>query len=324
MINYQTFKTTLSGLALSCLAWTAGAQELPHRLHILVPFSAGGPIDFTARVLGEALRDQTGIPVIIENRPGANGAIAAVAVKRAPGDGETLLMASSGMLTISPHIEKNLQYDPHSDFAPVTTVAYSDVAMVVHPSVPASDLKEFVTYANEAKLPLAFGSAGTGNITHGYIELLKDATGVELLHVPYKGASLALADVLGGQITGTFVGLSAAMPHIKDGKLKALGLVGNERSTAMPEIPTIKEQGYAGVEFLTWSGLLAPESTPPATTEAIAQAVKKALQQDSVKARLAAGGSVPWIIEGEQFGKSILDESSKWRVLIQDKKMVVE
>ncbi|MES2414873.1 MAG: tripartite tricarboxylate transporter substrate binding protein [Pseudomonadota bacterium] len=315
----KTLIPQLAAIALIAACSMAQAQTTPTKIQILVPFSPGGPIDFSARVLADKLRTQLSIPVVVENRPGGNGVIAALAVKQALGNGETLLMASSGMLTISPHLDKNLKYDPIKDFAAVSAVAYSDVAFVVNPVVPVNSLKEFVANAKTIKPQYSIGSAGKGNITHGYIELFKDSAKIDLLHVPYKGASLALSDVLGGTINGTFVGLSAAIPHIKSGKLKALGLVGNDRSVAMPEIPTFTEQGYKGVDFITWSGLLAPKSTSKETLAFLQKAIATALAQDDVKARLITGGSAPYVVAGDAFEKAIIVESAKWAKLIKEK-----
>ena len=310
----------LTGTALlSPAAWA----QLPRRIHIIVPFPTG-PIDFSARVLAESMRAQSGIPVIVENRPGANGTIAAVAVKQAAPDGEMLLFTSSGMLTISPHLYSRLPYDAAVDFVPVTTVSYSQAALTVAAGVPARNMKEFVELARAAHAPFAFGSAGTGNITHGYIELFKDAAKIDLLHVPYKGITLAFTDVLNGQITGAFINLSIALPHMRSGKVRVLGLVGTERSALAPDVPTLEEQGYAGIDFLSWTGLMAPRGTRPEIVNAVANAVSSALAPEPIKAKLLASGLTSWVLSAEEFSRSIKSESDRWKKLIAEKNIRVE
>lgn len=298
--------------------------QLPRRMHIVVPFAVGGPIDFAARVLADSMRAQTGIPVIVENRTGANGAVAAAAVKQAAPDGEILLFTSSGMLTISPHLESNLPYDAAGDFIPVTTVSYSQSAMVIGGSVPARNLKEFIELARPARPPFAFGSGGMGNITHGYIELFKDAAKIDLLHVPYKGTALAFTDVLSGQITGTFVVFSMALPLMRSGKVKVLGLVGTKRSALAPEVPTLEEQGYPGIDFLSWTGIMAPRGTRPEIVNAIANAVSSALAPEGVKARLRAGGATAWALSADEFSRTVKSESERWKKLIAEKNIRAE
>ena len=313
----------LSALTGATLFSAAAWAQLPRRMHIIVPFPSG-PIDISARVLAESMRAQTGIPVIVENRPGANGTIAAIAVKQAAPDGEILLFTSSGMLTISPHLYSNLPYDAAVDFVPVTTVGYSQAALVVGASVPARDLKEFVELARTTRAPYAFGSAGTGNITHGYIELFKDAAKIDLLHVPYKGITLAFTDVLNGQITGAFINLSIALPHLRSGKVKVLGLVGTARSALAPEILTLGEQGYTGIDFLSWTGIMAPRGTRPEIVNAIANAVSSALAPEAVKAQLLASGLTSWVVSAEAFSRTIKSESERWKKLIAEKNIRVE
>src|SRR4051812_9516400 len=208
------------------LPMAASAQSsLPRSgIRLLVPFAASGPIDFSARVLADGMRANLGIPVIVDNRVGANGAIAAVAVKNGPTDGSQLLVATSGMLTISPHIEKDLPYDAANDFTALAPMTYVDVTLAVGSQLGVKNLKEFVELARKSNPPLALGSFGIGNVSHGWIELFKDAAKINLLHVPYKGAAPAFQDVLAGRIAGTFPAFSLAMPQIKAGKVIPLGV----------------------------------------------------------------------------------------------------
>lgn len=306
------------------LAAAAPAQTLPSTIRIFVPFTPSGPVDFMGRVLADGLRAQLKSVVVVENRPGANGAVAMAALKQAPLDGGTLLFVSSGMITFSPHFEKALPYDPVRDLAPVASVAYADVGLVAANNVPANNLREFIALARSSAKPLAMGSAGTGNITHAYIELLKGAAGVDLLHVPYKGASPALSDVMGGQIAGMFIALSTALPSVKAGKVKALAVVGNKRSAIAPEIPTLTEQGFPGVEILPWFGLMAPAGLPPETIGALARAVKRAVDTDETRKKLLAAGATPWVLSGDDFSRMIRTESDTWQRLIAERKMKSE
>lgn len=312
----------IGAILVSGSAW---AQTLPSSIRLIVPFTPSGPVDYSARLLAEKLRTVLGIPVVAENRPGANGAIAAVAVKQAPPDGATLLYTSSGMLTISPHLDKNLPYDALRDFAPVTTVVYADTGLVVGTNVQARNLKELVELAQKSSgKPLAFGSAGTGNITHGLLELFKESAKIDLLHVPYKGAGLAVVDVLSGQLTGMFIGLSLAQPHVKAGKLRVLGITGSKRSALDPDIPTFSEQGYAGIDFVTWTGIMAPRSTPPETIKAILNGVARALGQEDTKAKLLSAGMTSWLLQGDEFTQAIKTESASWKRLITEKNITTE
>lgn len=300
------------------IAANAIAQAMPSKIRFIVPFSAAGPTDLSARVLAEKLRAQLGIPVIVENRPSANGTIAAGLVKQAPADGETLMYASSSMLTITPHIEKNLPYDPFADFEPVTATCYVDAVFVTGSNVDGNSLKEFFQSARSAKPSLSIASSGNGSLLHGYLELLKDAGKIDLLHVPYKGAGPAFADVLGGQVNGIFVTFSLALPHIRSGKLKAFGVVGPKRIALAPEIPTFEEQGYPGFP-VSWNGVLAPKGTSPEMIKLLASAVARALDQEDARSRLLSSGIVTWVVPGDEFIRTMRMESDRWKKLLGDK-----
>ncbi len=312
--------------ACAALFWTlASSAELPRAgLRLIVPFAASGPIDFSARVLAEGMRVHLGIPVMVDNRTGANGAIAAVAVKNAAPDGAVLLVATSGMLTISPHIEKDLPYDPANDFTALAPISYVDVTLAIGAQVPARNLKEFIELARNANPPLALGSFGYGNVSHGWIELFKDVAKVNVLHVPYKGAAPAFADVLAGRLAGTFPAFSLAMPAIKAGKVIAIGVVGNKRSPVAPDIPTLAEQGYPGIDFLTWNALMGPRNMPPEAASAIRSAVSAALNSEDVRKKLLAAGITPWLVSAEEFTGAVNGERERWRKLIVEKKIFGE
>lgn len=310
--------------AATLAAGGAMAQALPPNIQLIVSFSPGGPVDFTARVLADRMRAGLGIPIVVENRAGANGAVAAVGVKNAPPDGKTLLFISSGMVTISPHLDKNLPYDSLRDFAHVASVAYIDGGMVVGAKVPANNLKEFVQLARASRPPLVFGSPGRGNHSHINLEQFKDAAKIDLLHVPYKGAAIVLTEILGGQITGTFIGVSTALPHIRAGRLKAFAASGTKRSAIAPEIPTFEEQGYSGLDIQAWTGILAPRNTRPEAVKALANAVSYTVEQEDTKAKLLSAGMMPWVVMGDEFERSIKSESERFKKIIAEKNIAGE
>ena len=315
-------------IALGCLlaasAGTAAYGQGGRPVRMIVPFAAGGPADFVARTLAGQLGAPLGATVIVENRPGANGAIAAQAVSKAEPDGTTLLFATSGMLTISPILEKNLPYDPLRDLVPVSRAVANGTAMIVGASVPASNLQEFIAYARSRKEPLAFGSAGNGNILHLYLELFKEATKLDITHVPYKGIAPAMTDVIGGQIAGAFADLPIALPQIRAGKVKALGMVGTQRSSAAPEIPTLAEQGVAGVDGVSWFGVLAPAKTTAAEARRLADAIAKALSEPDARQKLQSVGSEPAPSTPDEMVKLIRGDQARWAKVIADRKIIME
>jgi len=318
-------KVLLPGMFAGAALQPSGAwAELPRTIRVVVPFPPGGPIDFSARVLAESMRGQTGISVIVENRPSGGGNIAAIAVKQAAPDGGNLLFATSGMLTVSPHLYPNLPYNAVVDFVPVTTVSYIAVALVIGGNVPARNLTEFVELARTTRPPLAFSSTGTGSAIHGYLELFKDAAGIDLLHVPYKGAADSFAGVLSGQITGTFVVLATALPQMRSGQVKVLGLVGTKRSDLAPDLPTLEEQGYTGLDMLSWTGVMVRRGTRPEIVSELANAATSALAPDAVKAKLLAGGVTHWVLPAEEFSRTITRESERWKKLIAEKNIRIE
>ena len=308
------------------LAFASGVsgQTLPATIKVLLPFPPGGLSDTIGRFVVEGLRTQLKRTVVPETRPGANGGVAINVLKQSAPDGGTLLIVSSGMITFSPHFEKSLSYDPARDLVPIVSVAYGDMALAVANNVPASNLREFIALARSSAKPLAMGSAGTGNSTHAYIELLKDSAKVNFLHVPYKGTSPALVDVMGGQLAGMFIGLSNVLPAAKAGKVKILAVAGKRRSALAPDIPTITEQGFPGVEILPWFGLMAPQGISPETKSALAAAVTRAFDTDEMKARLFAIGAAPEVLSGPELLQMIRTESDTWRKLITDKKLSAE
>lgn len=296
------------------------AQTTPPVIKVTIPFPPGGPVDIIGRIAADGLRSYTKSVVTVENRQGANGAVAVNAIKQAPADGSQLLVVSSGMITFSPHLDKSIGYDPFRDMTPLVNIAYADIGLVIANNVPATNVKEFVTLLKSSSTPLAMGSAGTGNLTHAYIELFKDSAKVNVLHVPYKGATPALADVMGGQISGMFIGLSTALPAAKAGKVKVIAVAGR-RSSIAPEIPTFSEQGLAGIELLPWFAVMAPPGISPQTRASMSLAIVRSLELDEVKSRLMNAGATPWILTGNEFQQMVQNESETWKKLITEKKI---
>ncbi len=297
------------------------AQQKPTRLLI---FAAGGPVDFVGRILAAKLSPLLGAPVVVEPRPGANGVIAAQAVANAEPDGSTLLLTSSGLFTITPTLTKDLPYDTDRDFVPVSRIVVNATAFVVGASTPANNVREFVEFANSRKEPLAFGSPGIGNIGHLWIETFKAATKLNLTHVPYKGIAPVVIDVIGGRVAGTFGDMPALLSHIKGGKLKALGLVGTKRNSTAPDIPTIHEQGFPGVDALSWYGVLAPAKTPPAVVARIAEALARALADADLKEKLAASGVESAWSTADELRQVIQNDRARLAKIIVEQKIVAE
>jgi len=328
-MEYRSF-TPVRMLGTALLVLTAvfagapAAQPLPRQVRMVVPFSPGGPADLIARKLAERLGPQLDATVIVDNRPGANGAIGVQAVAKAAPDGSTLLFATSGMLTISPVLYKDLSYDPLKDLSPIARVVANGTALLVGKQLPADDMREFVAYARQSANPVPIGSAGTGNITHLYMELMKEATRGNFVHVPYKGVAPALTDVMGGQIAGVFVDLPAALPLLKGGKVKALGLVGTARSPSAPDIPTIEEQGYKGVDGVSWFGVLGPAGMPGAVVDGIHAGIARALADPDMVRSLKEIGSVPALNQPAQMTELMRAEQVRWAQLIKARNIQVE
>jgi tripartite-type tricarboxylate transporter receptor subunit TctC len=293
-------------------------------VRMIVPLAAGGPADSIARQLAERLATQLQMPVIIENRAGANGAIGAAYVAGAEPDGRTLLFATSGLLTITPNLESNLPFNPDKDLTPIARVVVNGSALVVKSSAPFNTVTEFVAFARSKKEPVTLGSAGVGNITHLYIELLKDVTKTNFLHVPYRGVGPAMIDVISGAIDGQFADLPAALPQIRGGTLKAIGLVGESHSEAAPDIPTIAEQGYPGVTGASWFGLFAPAKMDDKLADEIAAKVAGALREPTLVSSLRSVGSEPSFLPRADFAALIAHDRKQWAAVIHERNIKIE
>ena len=306
-------------LALACALSTAlwhpwaVAQAYPAKsLRIIVPLAAGGPPDFVARTVAQQLTAALSQQVIVENRPGAGGTIAAAAVAKSPGDGYTLLLASTTTLSISPNLYANPGYDPGTSFAPIGLIATAPFLVVVHPSLPVRSLKELISLAKAKPGELNFGSGGNGTPLHIAGEMLNTAAGVRLVHVPYKGAAAAVIDLLSGRVQVLVEQLFPMAQHIHNGKLRALAVASAKRHPQLPDLQTAAEAGLPGYEVVAWMGLVAPRATPPDVLKRLNQELVKALQTKEIRDGLFNQGLQPSSNSPEEFSAFIAAESVRW------------
>jgi|SoiMethySBSTD1v2_1073268.scaffolds.fasta_scaffold21434_2 tripartite-type tricarboxylate transporter receptor subunit TctC/uncharacterized membrane protein YkvA (DUF1232 family) len=303
------------GLIVLALMWMSGAaraQGWPSKpIRLVSPFPPGAVVDTLCRTLAPPLGEALGQPVVVENRAGAGGNLGMDLVAKAPADGYTLGMGSIATHGINPSVYARVPFDPVRDFAPITFVASNINVVVVHPSVPANDLRQLVDYARARPGQLAFGSAGAGTSQHLAGELFKQITGVEMTHVPYKGAGPAVSDLLGGQIPLMFVDLSATLAHIRAGKLRALAVLTRER-TPLLEVPTAIEQGIAGLEVNAWFGLFAPAGTPPELVARLNGATAATLRLPATRERLESLGLSAAPGAPEELARLVRVELERW------------
>jgi tripartite-type tricarboxylate transporter receptor subunit TctC len=300
--------------------WAAAQGNWPTRpVTFIVPFAAGGTTDIVARLVGAKLQQMWGQPVVIEDRPGAGGNIGAGVVAKAQPDGYTLLVPSGSILTVNPHIYKDMGFDPQKDLLPITNLASGPMIVVVNPSVPAKNLKELIALAKKEPGQLNFGSAGIGSQVHMAGEGFADAAGIDIKHIPYKGEALGLNDLMGGQVQLMVGNIAAASGFVKSGKLRALAVTSKDRSPMMPDVPSADEAGLPGFESVGWFGLMAPAGTPRAIIDKVQADAAKALQDPEVKAALAKQGMVPVGNTPEEMSRAIADESKKWARVVTNR-----
>lgn len=293
-------------------------------VRLVIAFPPGGPVDFVARVLADQLGKELGQTVIVEDKPGANGAIGADLVAKAAPDGATLWLTSVGAIAINPSLYPNLQYDPQRDFAPVAGVVNNVEVLVVNPRNPANNAAEFVAATKLKSEPTPMASSGIGSIPHLAMELMADASGAKLLHVPYKGAAPAITDVLGGQVAGFFGDVPGLMGHIKGGKLKAIGIAAPKRHPLLPEVKTFEELGIHGVDSDNWYALFTAAKTPRAEIERLNHAVRRALANDTVRNKLVASGADPAPSSPEELAALLARDTAKWSRVIREKQIKAE
>ena len=294
---------------------SALSQSRP--LKLLVAFPPGGPVDFVARTLSEQLGKELNQQVLVENKAGANGAIAAESLIKAPADGHTLWLTSVGAVAINPALYPALPYKPLSDLAPVSMVVNNVEMLVVNPASPANQPSEFLNHARNKRLSMA--SSGTGSVPHLAMELLSSATQIEMVHVPYKGAAPAITDVIAGHVDGFFGDIPGLIGHIKAGKLKPVALAATQRHPLFPDVKTFDEIGVKGVDSDNWYALFAHKGTSAADLERLNKAVVKTLTDPSVKSRLLASGAVPAASSPAELAAVLAKDSAKWSQIIRAK-----
>jgi tripartite-type tricarboxylate transporter receptor subunit TctC len=303
-----------SFLAIILLAISAapGAQEYPARaVRVVVPFAPGGGTDLVGRVLAQHLSQRLGQSFVVENRPAGSGIVGADHVAKSAPDGYTLLFAFSS-LSSSAKLFSKLPYDPVRDFAPVALATTSPLLVVVPASLPAKDLREFIAHARASPGKLNYGSSGPGSSPHLATELFMSLTGVEMAHISYKGIGPAITALLANEVQFSLVPIAVGMPHVKAGKLRALGTCGPQRSAATPEVPTVNEAGLPGFEVIAWWGMLAPAKTPRAVVERLNREIRAILEVPDVKRSMVEQGMDPAAGDAEQFAALIRADMEKW------------
>ena len=312
---------TVVGAALLLWVTLACAQSsaYPARpIRIVVAYTPAGATDILARTVGQKLTEAWGQPVIIDNRPGANGNIGTEYAAKATADGYTLLMVTAGTHGINPSLYRKLGFDAVKDFAPVSLVAMVPNIFVVNNAVPVKDIKEFIAYAKANAGKLNYGSPGNGSTAHLSMELFKSMTGIQMVHIPYKGSAGVLADLIGGQIVATMDNMPPYVPQVKAGKIRALAVSPAKRSAAVPELPTVAEAGVPGYDSGAWFGLVAPANTPKDIVAKLSRETARILKLPDVSARLLDLGAEPVGGTPEQFSAHIKAEITKWAKVIKD------
>jgi tripartite-type tricarboxylate transporter receptor subunit TctC len=300
------------------VAPAAWAQAYPAKpVRIVVPFPPGGTSDILARTIGPRLSAEWGQPVVVDNRPGAAGNIAAEHVARATGDGYTLFITTVGIHAIHPSLYSKLPFDPLRDFTPVTNLVMLPSVLAVHPSIPVRSVKDLIALAKKRPGDLSYSSAGSGSQPHLTAELFKTMTGVNLLHVPYKGAAQQLTDLIAGHVALTFATAPSAVPFIKGGQMRAIGVSSGKRASALPDVPTIAEAGVPGYEAVGWNGMVAPANLPAPVLEKVNATVVKVFNLPEVRDRMISLAADPVTTTPAQFGAYIKAEIAKWAKVVK-------
>jgi len=302
--------------AATLLSGVAAAQPYPSRpVRIVVGFQAGGGTDIAARVIAQKLADALGVTFIVDNRPGAAGNIGADIVAKANADGYTILMANSTIAI--PSLSVKLPFNVKNDFAPVSNIALGPSVLLVNPSLPVTDVKGLVALAKAKPRTLIYGSGGLGNVTHLAMELLVSMTGIEMTHIPYKGAAPSVVGLLSGEVQLLFAGIPGVLAQISAGKVRALGVSISQRSPALPNVPTIAEAGLPGYYAASWYGLMVPAGTPNSTIDILAKQIGTIMRVPEVKEKMLAQGFEPVGDTPAQFGKFISEEILRWEQVVK-------
>jgi tripartite-type tricarboxylate transporter receptor subunit TctC len=310
----------VAAAAAAVLLWSSAAlaQTWPTKpIRWISPWPAGGANDVFSRALAQKLTESLGQPVVVDNKAGAAGTIGSDIAAKSPGDGYTIVMGSSPTHAIAPSVYSALPYDPVRDFVPVTLVAVVPNVLVVHPSLPVKSVAELVAYAKANPGKINFASTGNGTSQHLSAELFKTLTGVDIVHIPYKGSAPALTELLAGTVQIAFENLPTMLPHIQSGKLRALAVTPAKRSAIMPDLPTIAEAGVPGYEASVWFGVLMPAKTPRAVVDRLHDEIMKALETPDLKMRMAALGAEVVGLGPDQFVAYLGNEIPKWAKVVK-------
>jgi tripartite-type tricarboxylate transporter receptor subunit TctC len=312
-------KSAIAAAVLCSSILNAFAQDYPSRpIRIIVPFPPGAGTDIVGRAIAQSLSDAWKQSVIVDNRPGAGGTIAGELVARGNPDGYTLMLGNVSTLAIAKALNPRLAYDPLKDFAPITLITASENVIVVHPAVAATSVKELIAYAKANPRKLNYGSSGNGTTSHLGGAMFASATGIEMTHVPYKGSAPMLTDLLAGQLQLAFSSVPTALPHIKSGRLRGLAVTRPQRSTTLPELPTVQEAaGLKSFEISLWQGIVAPAAVPRAIVAKLHQQIVASLHAPEMKARLTAQGLDPVGSTPEQFAAYMRAEIGKWTQVVK-------
>jgi len=296
----------------------AQAQSYPAKpIRMIVPFPPGGGVDFVGRIVGQKLSDRFGQQVAIDNRAGANGIVGLEALKSAPPDGYTIAAASAGPLTVNPFIYKKLSYDPLRDFTPIANMINFPLLLVVHPSLPVRNVKDLISLARSRPGQLSYSSSGVGNSGHLAAELFDSMAKIRILHVPYKGTAPAGVALLSGEVQLTFSSIPTVLPHVRSGRLRALGVGNVERIASLPDFPTIAEAGLPGYEAYAWAGMIGPASMPAAIVQRLSKEITEIVVMKDVTERMLAEGTVPTPSGPEEFAAYMRAELKKWGEVVK-------
>ena len=325
-LRSRAWRVAAAGALTVCFADAACAQAAyPNRqVTMIVPFAPGGGTDTGARIVAQKLSEKWGQPVVVENRGGAAGVIGVDMVAKAKPDGYTLLMGNIGTQSVNPALYPKLPYDADHAFAPISLVAELPLMMLVHAQMPVKTPREFIAYAQAHPGQLSYSSSGAGGAMHLAAELFKSQSGTFILHVPYRGGGPAVADLMSGQVQLTFATVLEAIGQVKSGRIRAIAVTGDQRVTALPDVPTLSESGLPGFNSISWIGLLAPSGTPKEVVEKISVDVRAVLVDVAVKRRLVDLGAVPAGDTPVQFGKLIDDDRKRYTRLINEKHITIE
>jgi tripartite-type tricarboxylate transporter receptor subunit TctC len=318
-------KLIMIAATLAALPAFGAETKYPTRpIRFVVGFLPGGPSDTIARVVGGKLADALGQPVIVDNRAGAGGNVSADIVADAPPDGHTILLGTGGPLVIAPIVGQKVGFDPDKDFAPVSTLGGSMSILAAHPSLPASNVKELIALAKRTPGEINYASSGVGSANHLTAELLSSMAGIKLTHVPYKGSGAALPALISGEVKLGFGPLLPAIPHVKAGRIKAIGVSGLKRATAAPDVPTIAEQGLPGFHVDSWYGVFVPAKTPKPVVAQLNRELMRVLALPEVKERLSRDGVDPAGSTPEHLHKIVQDEKKMWLKVIKTANIKVQ